>query len=79
MCDSTIDHITHFYEIRDIVSNNTDFYILGVKLNIFLFLSTEPLAKDRHQPEDHLTFLNINIKKEHVDTCIYILCDFLSS
>jgi hypothetical protein len=27
ICDSTIDHFTHFYDIRAIVSNNTDFIL----------------------------------------------------
>lgn len=27
ICDSTIDHFTHFYDIRAIINNNTDFII----------------------------------------------------
>lgn len=31
-CDSTIDHFVHFYDIRSIISNNTD-YILFLESN----------------------------------------------
>ena len=27
VCNSTIDHFTHFYDIRAIINNNTDFII----------------------------------------------------
>ncbi len=32
ICDSTIDHFTHFYDIRGILNNNTD-YILFLESN----------------------------------------------